>query len=101
MRSLICPVCRATNKDAVICRRCRADLSLLHELDDYRIALVERARGAVAVGDVEGAKDWLAEAERIRPGSDTERVAALVALLERDFAGAWHHYRLAFSPREP
>ncbi|MDH3349354.1 MAG: hypothetical protein OEM02_14805 [Desulfobulbaceae bacterium] len=46
-----CPVCRATVKQRGECRRCRADLTPLFELEERADQLASRAVHALAAGD--------------------------------------------------
>lgn len=92
MISGICPICGARNVTEQKCRRCRADLSLLRRVERYRAALLGRALRALAEGQIQQARDWLAQAERVHPGQDITRFAAVAALMMRDFSSAWRHY---------
>ncbi|MCX7702256.1 MAG: hypothetical protein N2039_15375 [Gemmataceae bacterium] len=92
MISGVCPICGARNVRDPKCRRCRADLSLLRGVEEYRAALLSRALRALGAGQIQQARDWLAEAERVHPGRDIARFAAVAALMMRDFSSAWRHY---------
>jgi hypothetical protein len=87
-----CPVCRADNDRGPTCRRCRADLSLLFDLEARRGRAVERAREALARGDAGEALALLDEAEALRRGGDLRPLRAVAYLLGRDFARAWQTY---------
>lgn len=98
----VCPICDAKNVRGPTCRRCRADLSLLREVEDYREQLLGWAARALSNGEVERAREFLAEAERVHPGLDTARLAAVAALIAREFDAAWRHYLQAGNlVREP
>jgi hypothetical protein len=87
-----CPVCRAENAAGPTCRRCRADLSLLFDLEERRahaLAAAERSAARGAGGEV---VRFAGEAHRLRRGEDSRRLLALGHLLRRDFAGAWQTY---------
>jgi hypothetical protein len=86
-----CPVCRAENSEGPLCRRCRADLSLLFTLEEQRRQLLEAA-AALARTDVNEAVRLAAAAHDLRQGDDSARLLALGRLLQRDFAGAWEAY---------
>jgi hypothetical protein len=90
---LRCPVCRADNDRGPQCRRCRADLGLLFELEGQRRGLLGRARNEVARGRLDEALVLLEEAEALRGGGDVQRLRALAYLLRRDFANAWQCYQ--------
>lgn len=51
-----CPVCRATVKERGECRRCRADLTPLFEIEHCADLLASRAVHALAAGDFDMAR---------------------------------------------
>ena len=69
-----CPCCKAANDAGPACRRCKADLSLLFQLESDRAALM-------AAGEYEAA-------HALRYTDDSRRMIAASRLLQRDFAGA-------------
>jgi hypothetical protein len=79
-----CPVCRADN-DAALCRRCKADLAPLAELEDRRSAILGAAARAAALGDGEAVLRCAGEAQLLRAGADGLRWLAVGHLLRRDF----------------
>jgi hypothetical protein len=87
-----CPVCRADNDQGPQCRRCRADLSPLFDLEGQRRRAVERARNELAQGRVREALALLDEAEALRRGDDLRPLRAAAYLLGHDFARAWRAY---------
>jgi hypothetical protein len=87
-----CPVCRADNDRGPTCRRCRADLGLLFDLEARRRQVVERARDELGRGRVEQALALLDEVEALRRGDDVRRLRAVAYLLGRDFGRAWRTY---------
>ena len=87
-----CPVCRAENDRGPNCRRCRADLSLLFDLEARRRRAVGRARAELGRGRAQEALALLDEAEALRHGDDVRRLRAVAHLLQRSFAGAWRAY---------
>jgi hypothetical protein len=102
-----CPVCKAENSQGPACRRCKADLTLLWELEERRQALLSEAQHHLTVGATEpnadnsrGARpaEWrlalepATEAMQLRAGTDAGHLIAIARLLARDFAGAWHAY---------
>jgi hypothetical protein len=92
---LSCPVCKAENATAPACRRCKADLSLLWELDAQRTALLASAQAALAAGRPDEALALAQEAGWLRSDADAVRVEALAHLLRGDFDAAWDAYRAA------
>src|SRR5689334_9167996 len=93
--SLICPLCRAVNEQPPVCRRCRADLSLLFSVKARRGAELAAAQAQLAQGDAEAAFSSARCAGALRHGVDAARLAAVAALLKHDFAAAWKEYRRA------
>jgi hypothetical protein len=100
-------VCKAENVQEWTCRRCKADLSLLWEVEERRAALLASARRHLAGPEGRGpsadegpaarshtrlAGEDAAAAGRLRAGVDALRLTALARLLGRDFAGAWRAY---------
>ena len=74
-----CPCCKAANDAGPACRRCKADLALLFQIESDRAALV-------AAGEYE-------RAHAMRRGNDTAALIAATRLLQRDFSGALAAYR--------
>jgi hypothetical protein len=94
-----CPVCRAENTEGPLCRRCRADLSLLFTLEEQRRRLLEAAAACAARGDHGETIRLAVTAHELRRGADSWRLLALGCLLQCDFALAWECYTR--SGREP
>jgi hypothetical protein len=86
--TLRCPVCRAENAAGPLCRRCRADLSLLAAVEDRREAHLARARVALRDGRLDDARKELDRATELRAGPDVRRVRACLFLLAGDFPAA-------------
>jgi hypothetical protein len=82
-----CPVCKADNNEAPQCRRCKADLSLLVDLERRRARAMADAVARLR-GDAAGALAAAEEADRLRRDEDSCRLLALARLMNRDFAGA-------------
>jgi hypothetical protein len=76
-----------------VCRRCRADLSLLVALEKERTRFVAAAKLAIACGQGQEALLQAEAAERLRSGDDTDRLVALGHLVRRDFSAAWIKYK--------
>jgi hypothetical protein len=88
-----CPVCRAEVEEAIQCRRCRADLSLLVELEKQRRHALTLAQQCLRRGRYQPARALSEGAETLRRDDDTRRLCALTCLLQRDFTKAWEVYR--------
>lgn len=94
MIRITCPCCRAANSEPMNCRRCKADLSLLWELEDQRQRLLERLGGLVEAGEWQTALAVAKRAHQLRPDTDTLRALAGMQLLNRQFEEAWQSRRL-------
>jgi methylphosphotriester-DNA--protein-cysteine methyltransferase len=88
-----CPVCRAEVEQGPTCRRCRADLSLLFQLEAQRQRTLSRAAALIHQGGSQAALALAEEAQRLRDGPEARRLDALASLFSRDFARAWRLYR--------
>jgi hypothetical protein len=86
--TLRCPVCRAENAIGPVCRRCRADLSLLAAVEARREHHLAAARTALGDGRYDEALDELGRAEGLRRGTDVRRARACACLSAGDFASA-------------
>jgi hypothetical protein len=87
---MICPVCRANNDTGPACRRCKADLSMLFELDAHRG--VQLATAQALLGD-EAACTAAQGADDIRRGADALQLLAVAALMCGNHARAWQAYQ--------
>jgi hypothetical protein len=87
-----CPVCRASIEQGPQCRRCRADLALLFDLEEQRSKALRQAHQALAKGDVEGMLGFAEQAHILRRDEESARLMALGHLLRRDFPAAWQIY---------
>jgi len=83
-----CPVCRAENAEDAICRRCKADLSLLVTLEQARRHALAEAAHAAAAGDGERTLRHAEIAHRLRADRESWRWLAVAYLLLRDFGRA-------------
>lgn len=93
MSEIRCPVCRADNTSGPTCRRCKADLSFLWQLEEYRHwQLAETAR-ALLRGEASVAVRLASEAHDLRRGVDARQLLGLACLLQGDDAGAWARCR--------
>lgn len=85
--ALRCPVCKADNTQGPLCRRCKADLSLLFALEDQRQQALIEARRAAATGDWPAFRQKVEQADSLRRDDETKRLLALAHLLHRDPGG--------------
>jgi hypothetical protein len=92
-----CPVCRADNDAGSACRRCKADLTPLVELEQRRGCALAQAAQAVARGDVAAVLRHAKQAQLLRAGADAARWLAIGHLLHGDFAQARAHYMCAIA----
>lgn len=93
--NLRCPVCRADNTTGPNCRRCKADLSLLIDVETCRARHLALAQYALASERFDDALEELTQAEELRVGSDVQRIKACAYLLAGDFSAALREYSLA------
>jgi hypothetical protein len=90
-----CPVCKADNAPGPQCRRCKADLTVLFDLEDARRARLDAAREHLAQGQLPEGLAAAAEADWLRRDTESRRLLAMARLLNRDYAGAWECYQEA------
>ena len=86
--ALRCPVCKADNTQGPLCRRCKADLSLLFILEEQRRQALADARRAAAAGDWHSFRRWAERADALRRDDESRRLLAAAHLLHGDFAEA-------------
>ncbi len=87
-----CPVCKAENTLGPLCRRCKADLTLLFQLEEQRDRLLNTARSGLASGERAEALEQAESGDWMRRDPESMRLLALAHLLNRDFASAWRLY---------
>jgi hypothetical protein len=88
-----CPVCKASLEQGPACRRCKADLSLLFQLDEQRQQALQTARACLQRGEWRRASAILDGVEALRCDDEVRRLRAAALLMQRDFAGAWRVYQ--------
>jgi hypothetical protein len=88
MGALRCPVCKAENVQGPTCRRCKADLSLLFQLEEARQHLLDGARREARAGCWQRFLSCVSQAHALRADEQTRRLRAVVRLLRRDYPGA-------------
>lgn len=79
-----CPICRANLNGASACRRCRADLRKVQEVEQLGQALAGAAMLSLAKGDLATAEQWLRRARAVHA---TPTVRVLTELLASQPAG--------------
>jgi hypothetical protein len=90
-----CPVCRAEVEQGPNCRRCRADLSLLFALEEQRQRALISGYQYVQEGRLSPARAIAEGACALRNDAESNRLLAVVALLQRNFRTAWKSYQAA------
>ena len=88
-----CPVCRADNDAGTVCRRCKADLAPLAELEARRERALQLAALSAAKGDGGAVLRHARAAQMLCPGPDVLRWLAAGHLLARDFPRALACYQ--------
>lgn len=83
-----CPVCRAENAAGPACRRCRADLSLLFDLERQRGRALDAAKRLLLAGDFVNARLQAREAHAMRPDKESRRVLLAANIFRGDFPQA-------------
>jgi hypothetical protein len=74
-----CPICRASLNGAIACRRCRAQLQKVQEIEQRGCKLALTALRALVEGDSGSAARWI---RRARSVHDTSEVRALERLVD-------------------
>src|ERR1700738_1902018 len=92
-----CPVCRAEDDQGPQCPRCRAELESLFTLERQRRAALDAAYRFLAAGGARRAHALSEGARALRDDAEARRLAAMSALLARDFATAWRTYHQAIN----
>jgi hypothetical protein len=87
-----CPVCRAESDEGPNCRRCRADLSSLFTLEAQRQRALNATYQCLADGQFRRARALAEGAQALQNDAEARRLAAMSALLTRDFASASRIY---------
>ncbi|CAN5385509.1 hypothetical protein BH11PLA2_BH11PLA2_08090 [soil metagenome] len=90
--TMTCPCCRAINETPPLCRRCKADLCMLFDLESQRVFHIAEAQRSLSAGDSLNASTHLRQASSLRDGDDLRKLNAVTSLLNRDFATAYAAY---------
>jgi len=83
------------NTEGTTCRRCKADLSLLVQIDTQRAQSIARAWRCVATGSNIEVIQAATHAHECRADQESWRLMAVAHLLNRDFAAARGCYQAA------
>ncbi len=92
---LACPVCKAENTAGPGCRRCKADLSLLFDMENQRPWLLQQTRWAFQIGRLDDALQYARLAHDIKNDSASFRWLAVLNLLTNRLTEAWNAYESA------
>ncbi len=92
MMPVPCPCCKASNEVGPACRRCKADLGLLFDLETERAALLDEARRFAVASRILESHSALDRASQLRTGADVKQLRAVLFLLARDFSSALQAY---------
>lgn len=87
-----CPVCRADVAEGPNCRRCRADLTLLFDLEGQRRRALAAAYLCLQQRHPRQALVIAEGIHALRADAESRRLRALARLFCRDFASAWQIY---------
>jgi alkyl sulfatase BDS1-like metallo-beta-lactamase superfamily hydrolase len=88
MPALRCPVCKAENSAGPLCRRCKADLAVLWELETHRERLLAAARQAAGRGEWRTFLTLVEQAVTLREDEETTRLLLAGLVLNGDYHGA-------------
>jgi hypothetical protein len=88
-----CPVCKAVVEQSTQCRRCKAELSLLVQLENHGQQLLAHAAQLGIQGRFAEAQQQVEQAGQLHSTDECQRLLALLALLRRDFPQAWGLYQ--------
>ena len=87
-----CPVCKADNAQGPLCRRCKADLSLLFQLEVQREQNLAQAWQSLRDGRWQDGVRLAQHADGLRSDAESRQLLAVVSLLTRSFAEALRNY---------
>jgi len=96
-----CPACKAPNDTGPNCRRCKADLAVLFQIEDQRHTLIRTAEAAIAASDTRKALAKAQSADQLRRDPESVRLLACASLLRGDYAEALRLYSLADDSPSP
>jgi hypothetical protein len=87
-----CPVCKAENTRGPECRRCKADLALLFQLEEQRQYAMERTRLALSRAKWADAIGQAAQVNWLRSDAESLQLLAVAHFLNREFAEALRYH---------
>ncbi len=97
-----CPCCQASRPTAAdVCRRCKADLTMVRAVEDAHARRLAAARRKLAGGDAAGAASEAAAAVKLWRSAEAVELGAVAELAGGEFARALALYGRAFSPPVP
>jgi hypothetical protein len=73
-----CPICRASLNGASICRRCRADLQRVQEIERLGQSLAGAAMLSLARGQKAAARRWLGRARAVHAAPAVQALARVM-----------------------
>jgi hypothetical protein len=88
-----CPVCKAVVEQGPQCRRCRADLSLLLDVENQTVESRTIAARLAAAGKLDDAVRLAENAAAVHRNEESQRLIAVLHLLRRDCAAAFREYQ--------
>lgn len=94
---LRCPVCRAETAAGTTCRRCKADLSLVAQIEAEREFRLRQVAEHLRAGSFDDALNELDLAQELRADHDIHRLRACVFALANDFESAFTEHAKATS----
>ncbi len=86
--SFHCPTCGAKQSPAMVCRRCRCDLSLLAAMSTQENALHDETLRLLRIGRHDEASQSAQQRWRLQPDTDAARLLAVCYLLQGHFQAA-------------
>lgn len=96
-----CPVCGVADQAGPACRRCKADLTLLLQLERGRGTRMARAWRLLRQGCLDESIQAASEVLSLRHGADAIRLIAIAHLLRGDPEAAWRAYCNVLPPAQP
>lgn len=76
----VCPICRASLNGASVCRRCRADLGKVQEIEQRGRILAMTAMRMLVEGDADTAARWLGRARSVHAAPAVRTLERLMIL---------------------
>lgn len=73
-----CPICRASLHGATTCRRCRADLQKVRDIEQRARTMAVAAVQALVAGDATGATAWIERARTTHAAPTVQTLRRLI-----------------------